>query len=316
MTIIRPPRLFAIGGAHIDRRGQVSVPYIPGASNPGTMREDAGGGTFNAVRSAGQRGIDIGILSVRGGDPAGETVAKAIEAAGLDDLSITFIDRATPSYTAILDEHGDVVAALADMGLYENAFDRQLRRRSVRDAVRMADAVFSDANLPANALARLATLCTGKPLYVLAISPAKVSRTESVLSRIGCLFMNRREALTLIGSTGEVQSLDLVRTLRGKGLRSAMISQGNGPVLGFLDDHIFEVDPPFVQDIVDVTGAGDAMAGATVAALMRGKPFQEAMREGLAGSCLTIQTARAAPSFNTAEFENALALVPNARILA
>ena len=316
MTIIRPPRLFAIGGAHIDRRGQINVPYVPGASNPGTMREEAGGGTFNAIRSTVQRGIDISILSVRGGDPAGQTVANAIEAAGIEDFSVTFIDRATPSYTAILDEHGDVVAALADMELYDLVFDRQLRRRTVHDTVRMADAVFSDANLPDNALERLATLCDGKPLYLLAISPAKVSRAARILPRIACLFMNQREALALIGEPAGLHPMEIARALRKNGLQCAVISHGSRPVLGFLNDHIFEIDPPHVPNVVDVTGAGDAMAGATVAALLLGKPLQEAMREGLAASYLTIQTAHSAPSFSKAEFENALALVPTARTLA
>ncbi|TJW70096.1 MAG: carbohydrate kinase, partial [Mesorhizobium sp.] len=29
------PRILALGGAHIDRRGQVSGVYVPAASNPG-----------------------------------------------------------------------------------------------------------------------------------------------------------------------------------------------------------------------------------------------------------------------------------------
>ena len=86
-------------------------------------------------------------MSVRGGDAAGETVARAIATAGIRDLSVTFLDRSTPSYTALLDRSGDVIAALADMGLYDLAFAKQLRRASVREAVRTADAMFCDANL-------------------------------------------------------------------------------------------------------------------------------------------------------------------------
>ena len=77
------PKLLAIGGAHIDRRGQVSGIYVPGASNPGTMSEDVGGGVFNAVRNAARRGVGVSLMSVRGADSAGENVARAIERAGL-----------------------------------------------------------------------------------------------------------------------------------------------------------------------------------------------------------------------------------------
>ena len=106
------PKLFAAGGAHIDRRGRVSGTYVPGASNPGIMREEVGGGVFNALRNAVRRGCAGSLLSLRGGDIAGETVARAVRQAGIDDLSATFLDRATPSYTALVEANGDVVAGL------------------------------------------------------------------------------------------------------------------------------------------------------------------------------------------------------------
>ena len=39
----------------------------------------------------------------------------------------------------------------------------------------------------------------GKPLFAIAISPAKVTRLEAVLKDISCLFTNAREATTLSG---------------------------------------------------------------------------------------------------------------------
>ena len=49
---MKRPHLVAAGAAHIDRRGRVSGPYVPAASNPGSMREEIGGGAFNALRNA------------------------------------------------------------------------------------------------------------------------------------------------------------------------------------------------------------------------------------------------------------------------
>lgn len=96
-------QLLAVGGADIDRRGQVSGVYVPGTSNPGTLSEEVGGVVFNALRNAVQRGIGAALLSVRGGDGAGEAVGRAIAAAGISDLSAVFLDRTTPSYTALVD---------------------------------------------------------------------------------------------------------------------------------------------------------------------------------------------------------------------
>lgn len=310
------PLLFAVGGAHLDRRGQSSVPFIPGASNPGTMREEAGGGVFNALRLTVQRGVAAELLSIRGGDPAGAMVAAAIDAAGIIDSSAVFIDRATPSYTAILDERGDVVAAIADMALYELALPRQLRRRKVRDAIGQAQAVFCDANLPSEALQYLAGLCAGKALYALAISPAKIQRMLPVFPHLSCLFMNRREALALTGLPGDAPPAELHRSLAGKGLRCAFVSDGGAAALGYSVEGAFTIQPPEVDAIADVTGAGDALAGATIAALLRGAAFSAACREGLAASMLTVQTHSASPGFSPSQFAAAIAAVPPAEPLA
>lgn len=144
------PTLLAVGGAHMDRRGQIVGDYAPGASNPGVMREEVGGGAFNAAAAARQMGARVLFLSARGGDAQGAAVSQAILTAGLEDLSSTFLDRRTATYTAILDRSGDVITALADMSIYETALPRQISRRKTRDAIAASDAVLADANMPAD----------------------------------------------------------------------------------------------------------------------------------------------------------------------
>jgi sugar/nucleoside kinase (ribokinase family) len=307
------PKLFAAGGAHIDRRGHISGPYIAGASNPGTMREETGGGAFNALCNAVRRGCAGALLSARGGDMAGESVARAIRKAGIADLSATFLDRATPSYTALIEKNGDVVAGLADMDLYDLSFARLIRRRAVRDAIAEAEAVLCDANLPEAALEKLAQTNGGKPLFAIAVSPAKAIRLRPVLPRIACLFMNRREAAAVTRGTADDDPADMARTLAASGLASGTISAGGESVFCFDAGGVFKIQPPSPRRVADSTGAGDALAGATIAALMRGKELREAVREGLAAALLTIETDMAVADYDEAAFSEALSLVPEAR---
>lgn len=309
----RPLTIFAAGGAHIDRRGQVSGTYVPAASNPGTMREDVGGGVFNALRTAVRRGTAAALLSVRGGDGAGETVARAIERAGIGDLSAVFLDRNTPSYTALLDRDGELIAGFADMGLYELAFPRQVRRAKVREAVATADALLVDANLPAAALEHLAALAAQKPVFAVAVSPAKVVRLKPLAGRLALLFMNRREAAALAGCAQDAPARDMVAALREAGLAAGVITSGSGPVIGFDAPGSFTLAPPLPRHVADVTGAGDALAGATTAALMRGLGLRQALREGAAAAMLAIESPEAVPDFTPTTFEAALALVPQAQ---
>ncbi|TIP37020.1 MAG: carbohydrate kinase [Mesorhizobium sp.] len=308
------PNILALGGAHIDRRGQVSGPYVPAASNPGIMREDVGGGVFNALRSIVKRGVSASLLSVRGGDAAGETVASAIDEAGIADLSAVFLDRTTPSYTALIDSEGELIVGFADMGLYDLAFPKQIRRAKVREAIAEADAILCDANLPTAALERLVAQAGDKPVFAIAISPAKVVRLAPLLGNLSLLFMNRREAAALAGA--DISGRDLVGELRRLSLTAGVITAGSAPVLGFDQSGVFAIDPPSPRRVADVTGAGDALTGATVAALLRGLPLRRALREGVAAAMLAIESAEAVPSFTAGSFGQALALVPEARVVA
>lgn len=308
-------KILAVGGAHIDRRGQVTGVYVPGASNPGVMAEDVGGGAFNALRNAVRRGASGAIMSARGGDAAGESVSNAIAAAGIADLSAIFLDRTTPSYTALLDRDGDVIAALADMKLYEMAFAKQLRRAGFRAAVAQTDALLCDANLPADALLRLAAVADGKPLFAIAISPAKVARLSETLGALACLFMNFREAAHLAGLPGDTPVGEIVARLRTMGLSSAVISRGGAPTVAYDRSGATSIAPPRPRRIADVTGAGDALAGATMVALLRGLPLGEAVREGMAAAMLAVESPASAPEFTAGDFAAALALVPEAEAL-
>ncbi|WP_378942804.1 carbohydrate kinase family protein [Mesorhizobium sp. ANAO-SY3R2] len=310
------PRILAVGGAHVDRRGRMTAPFVPGASVPGAMSEDVGGGVFNALRCAVRRGAVGSLMSVRGGDAAGEAVAAAISANGITDLSAVFLDRATPSYTALLDSEGDVVAALADMGLYELAFAKQMRRAKAREAVSEADAVLCDANLPETALVRLAEIVGTIPLFAIAISPAKAVRLRPILGKLSCLFMNRREAAVLAGSSADAPAEQLVQGLRAAGLRRGVITAGGSAAFAFEGVGFTVLRPPVPRRVADVTGAGDALAGAATVALMRGLPLESALREGIAAAVLAIESASAVPELDPKAFAEMLALVPQAREMA
>ncbi|RWF18347.1 MAG: carbohydrate kinase, partial [Mesorhizobium sp.] len=127
-------------------------------------------------------------------------------------------------------------------------------------------------------------------------------------------FMNRREATAL--AHAELSGHDLVKELRRTGLRAGVVTAGSGPVLGFDQTGAFAIDPPAPRRIADVTGAGDALTGATVAAMLRGLPVRAALREGVAAAMLAIESMDAVPSFTAASFAQALALVPETREVA
>lgn len=313
---VQPPSLLAVGAAHVDRRGRVSAPHVPAASNPGSMREEIGGGAFNALRNAMRHGVDGAIVSVRGADIAGENVAAAIETAGARDLSAVYLDRTTPSYTAILDHDGELVTGFADMALYDTGFLRHLRRIEPREAIANAGAVCCDANLPADAIAWLCRQAEGRPVHAIAISPAKVVRLAPSLGHLATLFTNTAEAHALAGLPDDAPLADVMRSLAASGLKRAVISAGAAAVLAFDEEGSFAIAFARTADVADVTGAGDALAGTTIAHLSRGLPFRQALRFGIAAARLTVATPQVIATYDDAAFDASLSLVGEPRVMA
>ncbi|MER8580056.1 carbohydrate kinase family protein [Mesorhizobium sp. M1423] len=314
--MMNSPTILAVGGAYIERRGRVAGAFVPAASNPGTMREHVGGAVFNALRCAVRRGVSASLLSVRGGDAPGDTVLRAVTEAGIADLSAVFLDRATPSHTMLVDSDGRLIAGLADMVLYELALPKQIRRAKVREAIDSADAVLCDANLPSSAVERLAALAAGKPVFALAVSPSKAARLTPVLNLLALAFMNRHEAGVLAGVDIDADDQGIVDGLRRAGLKSGVVTAGDDPVLGFDETGAFSILPPPIHKRADMSGAGDALAGATIAARLRGLTLRAALCEGVAAAMLTVESADTVAAFSGAGFAEALALVPEARDLA
>ncbi|MDI7863908.1 carbohydrate kinase family protein [Rhizobiaceae bacterium n13] len=310
-------RILVFGGAHIDRRGRISGETAPGASNPGSWFEEPGGGGFNAARNLARLGHRVRMISPRGGDSTGEAVAAAAAAAGIDDRPFVFLDRKTPSYTAILERDGNLVIALADMELYRLFTPRRLGIRAVREAIDDADLILCDGNLPEETIAALAALADdlGKPLAAIAISPAKVVRFREVLPRIDYLFMNEAEAAAIAGIRPENPD-QWPAILRGLGLKGGAITRGGRETIAFSGTVAASLAPPAIGEIADVTGAGDSFAAGVLSALIAGLPLDQAMRHGAAAAAITLQS-----PFATAEelsqdlLNERLPLVPDARIL-
>lgn len=310
--------ILVMGGAHVDRRGRIAGETTPGASNPGGWFVEAGGGAFNAARNLSRLGHAVRLVSPRGGDADGDIVAAAAAAAGIEDTPFTFLDRATPSYTAIIERDGNLVIALADMELYRLFSPRRLQQRAMREAVGAAGLILTDANLPAETLAAMmkAAAEARVPIAGIAISPAKVVRFEKNLSTLAFLFMNEAEARALTGAAPE-NPADWPKALRAAGLTAGVVTRGGRGVIAFDAKGAAIVTPPEIPALGDVTGAGDSLASGFVSAWLAGRNLGEALRHGVAAAAITVRSPRAvAEEMSQAALAAALSLVPQAEWMA
>lgn len=306
------------GGAHIDRRGRISGTTTPGASNPGRWFEEAGGGGFNAARNLARLGHRVRMIGPRGGDAAGDMVAAAAAAAGLIDRPFIFLDRKTPSYTAILENDGNLVIALADMDLYTLFTPRRLQQRATREVLAVSDLVLMDANLPQETLTALVGAASGDRRLIagIAVSPAKVIRYGECLAGLDYLFMNEAEAKAITGA--EVAAVEeWPSLLHAKGLRGGVVTRGGRAAVAFDRHGACVAVPPALPSLADVTGAGDALASGFLAARLAGFDLAGCLRHGIAAAIITLRSPFAASEEMSAEaIEQALALVPAPEMLS
>lgn len=309
--------ILVLGGAHIDRRGRITGETAPGASNPGIWKEEAGGGAFNCARSLARLGHRVTLISPRGGDAEGEAVAAAAESAGIIDRPFTFLDRRTPSYTAIMERDGNLVIALADMDLYRFFVPRRLSVRQVRDQIEAARFILTDANLPAETLAALTATAVNKrlPVAAIGISPAKVVRYEGLLDRIDYLFMNEAEARALTGED-PADHRAWPDIMRRAGLKGGAITRGGRETVTWDGQAQAYLTPPPLDVIGDVTGAGDGFAAGFLHARLEGGTLGDGIVHGAASARLALASDMATAEDLTRELlTGTLPLVPPAEIV-
>ncbi|MCD2175274.1 carbohydrate kinase family protein [Rhizobium sp. C4] len=309
-------RIVVIGGAHVDRRGRIFGTTRPGASNPGEWFEEAGGGGFNAARALSLLGHDVTMVSVAGGDSGASLVEAAAARTGVKLNGFTFLDRQTPSYTAILEADGNLVIALADMALYDLMTARRLKVNWLRETLENADFILCDANLPAETITMLTADASARaiPIGAIGISPAKIVRLAPSLSALDFVFMNEAEARVLAGSDSEAQ--DWPKRLAERGLKGGAITRGMKPAVLWRDGAAVELAPPAVETIGDVTGAGDAFAAGAIDAFLAGGQNSDMIRQATALARLTVLSPLAvAENVNRQSLSEMLALVPQPEML-
>ncbi|WP_413992211.1 carbohydrate kinase family protein [Labrys okinawensis] len=279
--------VLCIGGCVIDRVGEtVDAKERLHTSNIGHMRSSLGGVARNVAENLARLGIPVSLLSRVGDDPEGERVIAASSRAGIDMAGVVRDSQAaTASYTAIFNGEGELVIGLADMGVFE-AITPETAIEALATAA--ADAVlFTDANLQPATLRAIAKAKGGRMLASVPVSIQKLARLTSILGDLDILFLNLHEARALLGSEDDAESL-AHRLARGP-VRRGLLTLGPRGALAWADGKVTAI-PALASSPVNVNGAGDALAGATLARLAVGDDFIPAARRAMAAAALTVES--------------------------
>lgn len=278
-----------IGGANIDRKLRTIAALQMGTSNPAEQRETPGGVARNVAENLARLGLATQLITAVGDDAAGKALLEHAAAVGLSTQgSLIASDASTGSYTAVLDDRGQMLLALAAMPLAARLTPEFLRRSSGQRA--QARLSLLDLNLPPDSVALLIQEARerGTALLAVAVSEPKMDRLPADLRGLQCLILNQGELQALGAQPGTEAAL---QALHERGLRQIVLTLGAaGVICSQIGQTAQTLAAPAVH-VVDVTGAGDAFAAGVCAGLYHHPDdLAQACRLGLQLAALTLQT--------------------------
>jgi sugar/nucleoside kinase (ribokinase family) len=286
-----PPRpdILCIGSVLWDIIGRSPAPMRPGADVPGLIRRQPGGVAMNVAAALRRHGLVPALLTAVGRDADGAELLAACDRLGLVTAHVHLAeDLPTDRYIAIEDA-GGLVAAIADARSLETAgagILRPLEDGRLGSAMApWSGQVVLDGNLTEALLARIAgsPLLARADLRVVPASPGKAGRIAPLLGHARATFyVNLEEAGILLGGAA-ADAAAAARALVERGATRALVTDGARPA-AFADAQGTITAAPPVVTVRRVTGAGDALMAAHIAAERRGAGRAEALAAALAAA--------------------------------
>ena len=300
-------RVICIGGAAVDRKYRALSSLRPATSNPVASERSFGGVARNVAENMARLGAQVSLVSILGDDENGRDMLDDLKRLGIDTRHMAISEtHSTAEYVAVLQPDGELAIGLADMAIFDE-FGPALLQRMESDFG--SGWIFADCNLPAETLHYLVDLSRRKALTLAidAVSTPKVMRLAADLSGIGLLFLNLDEARALLDqpdASPEAAAAALIE----RGAERIVLTLGDKGLVAADGAGIRRIGSLSAQ-IVDATGAGDALIAATLVGLMGGHDLHEAARLGTAAAALTVESgASVRPDLSLALLETTLSL--------
>lgn len=284
--------ILVIGSAGVDIVARADNSLIPGTSSPGRVRMSHGGVARNVAENLARLGMEVVLITAVGDDSQGGKLLADAEQAGVNtEHSITIPTHSTGAYVAILDEKGRLHLAIDNMRAAQSITPEHLRERG--DLFKQAQAIFVDANLPKKSLATAISLAKRAKVPV-AADPTSVSLAPSLAEHLQDLWLitpNEAEAEVLcptpVPHAEPSRAIDAARYLVSQGVEIAIITMaefglGYAAVSG--SGHV----PAIKTEIVDPTGAGDALTAAVMFGLLNQIPLDESVHLGISAAALAL----------------------------
>lgn len=289
--------LVVVGAANLDLVLQVDQLPSQGETVLGhSLARNSGGKGMNQAVAAAITGAPTHFLGAVGDDDAGQNLLATLAAHGVDCQGVQICpDQPTGRAVVTVDSAGQnqiVVIPGANAAIDGDALRVVIGQIPNLTILVLQAEVPLPINLAAIAAApsRARVICNLAPYQDV---PA------ALLERADPLIVNEVEAEALLGRTlgDSVDDALACAAELAKTSRSAIISLGAAGAVYADAVQQFHVAPPATTDVVDTTGAGDALVGVLAGALAHGMTIEDALGTAVTAATASTTGRGAVPSY-------------------
>ncbi len=285
--------VIVVGGAGVDLIGRLDGDLRVGTSNPARIRTSFGGSARNVAENLARLGSKVTLLTAVGEDQNGQQLLKQVQDAGVDISHVLVTDKhPTGSYLGVIDSNGILQFALDDINATKTITPEYIR--SLSDQFSQASLVVIDANLPNKTMRTIFSQARKTKIPVCAdpTSTHLAERLRPFLNKLYFITPNQAEASALCDRVFEnshpEEALDAAKCLVGFGVEIALITLAEFGVVYATSETSGHI-PAARTQIVDPTGAGDALNATVIHSLLNNIPLDDAIRLGVTAASLTLR---------------------------
>ncbi len=291
--INEPADIICIGGMNVDRKYVIQGKTMMHTSNPVSSTHAVGGVGRNIAENLGRLDEQVKLISVAGFDHDFEWIKEQTQSF-VDMESVTQLaNQSTGAYSAIIDDHGEMQLALADMDIYDQMDLKWIKEHE--HLLSSAKMIIIDLNLTKECVEYIISLAKNKdiPLFVIPVSSPKMDRLPRQLEGIHTLIVNLDESETFFNQSASQDSdiADLTEQWIKAGVKQVILTHGSQATFYDNQEGVRErFQPPQVDQVVDVTGAGDSFVAGFIFGQAQGHDYQSSIQLAMTNSYHTIQS--------------------------
>jgi pseudouridine kinase len=251
-----------LGGANMDIVGLPDKNLVLRDSNPGRVKVALGGVGRNIAENLIHLGVPVKLISAVGEDIYGKKIAEHANKIGLDmKNSLVLSQMPTSTYLAILDENGDMKAAISQMDILDEISIDFIQGK--KQAIENSKICVIDTNIPSDVIHYVLDNFKNTKFFLDTVSSTKALKIMNKIGAFHTIKPNKIEAELLSGIKIEsVQDMErAAEYFLGQGVKRVFITLGPEGVF-YHDGKEHKLIPNPEVKVVNATGAGDAFLAA------------------------------------------------------